>query len=357
MLLLTDVFEKFVNTCLKYYNLDPCHYFSAPGLSWDAMLKMTKIELQKLCDSDMHIFIEQGMRGGICYAAKKHSVANESTQIKYHDMNNLYGKAMMYFLPYKDFKLISVNTVLNKKDNSQHEYFLEVEMYCPDELHDYQNDFPMAPEKLKVTREILSPDQMNDIKRFDIKIGTTKKLIPNLFPKNNYITHYRNLRYYLQNGWKLTKVHKILEFKQSPWMKPYIDFNTEKRMQATNESDKNFFKLMINSVYGKTMENMRKRMKIRIVTNKIDCVKYSSRPTFINSIIYGKNLVAIHEKPQEVKLNKPIYVGCAVLEESKLEMYKFWYDFLKKECNEIKLLYTWTLTALFLNLSIKILMT
>ena len=95
-------------------------------------------------------------------------------------------------------------------------------------------------------------------------------------------------------------VHKILEFKQSPWMKPYIDFNTEKRMQATNKADKNFFKLMINSVYGKTMENMGKRMKIRIVTNEKDCIQYSSRPAFINSIIYGKNLVTLHEKPEEI---------------------------------------------------------
>ena len=130
-------------------------------------------------------------------------------------------------------------------------------------------------------------------------------------------------------------------------MKPYIEFNTEKRMQATNEADKNFFKLSINSVYGKTMENMRKRMKIRIVTNKKDCIKYSSRPTFKNSIIFGKNLVAIHEKPEEIRFNKPIYVGCTVLEESKLEMYKFWYDFLKKVCERIKLIYMDTDSFIF----------
>ena len=101
-------------------------------------------------------------------------------------------------------------------------------------------------------------------------------------------------------------------------------------MQAANEANKNFFELMINSVYGKTMENMRKRMKIHIVTNEKDCLKYSSRSTFINSIIYGKNLVAINEKPQEIRLSKSMYVGFTVLEESKLEMYNFWYDFLKK---------------------------
>ena len=122
-------------------------------------------------------------------------------------------------------------------------------------------------------------------------------------------------------------------------MKPYIHFNTEKRMQATNLSDKNFFKLMISSLYGKTMEDMKKIKKIRIVINEKDCLTYSSRPTFINSIIYGKKVVPIHEKPQDIRLNKPIYVRCAVLEESKLVMYKFWYCFLKKICKEIKLIY------------------
>ena len=125
-------------------------------------------------------------------------------------------------------------------------------------------------------------------------------------------------------------------------MKPYIDFNTEKKMQATTVSDKNFFKLMISSVYGKTMEDMKKMKKIRIVTNEKDCLTYSSRPTFINSITDAKKLLAIHEKPQEIRLNKPIYVGYAVLEESKLVMYKFWYDFLKKVCKEIKLIYMGT---------------
>ena len=142
--------------------------------------------------------------------------------------------------------------------------------------------------------------------------------------------HYRNLKYYLLQGLILKKVHRILEFKQSPWMKPYIDFNTQKRMVATNEADKRLFKLLNNAVYGKTMENIRKRMKIRIIKTSKDFLKYASRPTYISHIIFGKNVVAIHEKPEELKLNKPIYVGCTVLELSKLAMYKFYYDFLKQ---------------------------
>ena len=122
-------------------------------------------------------------------------------------------------------------------------------------------------------------------------------------------------------------------------MKPYIEFNTQKRMQATNKSDKEFFKLMINSVYGKTMQNMRKRMKIRTVTNQRDCIKYSSRPTFINSIIYGTNLIPINEKKFKIKFNKPIYLEFLVLKESKLIMYKYWHDFSKKVCPNVELIY------------------
>ena len=195
---------------------------------------MTNIELDKINDLDMHLFIEQGMRGGVCYAAKKYSKANDLTKLTYFDMNNLYGKAMISYLPYGSFRWIrvtdkNINKALSKKDNSLHGYFLEVDIFLPDELHDYQNCFPVAPEKLHVTEDMLSKEQIEDIKKFNIKIGLTKNLIPNLYPKKNYVIHYRNLKHYLDDGWKLTKVHRILEFKQSPWMKPYIDFNTEKK--------------------------------------------------------------------------------------------------------------------------------
>ena len=116
----------------------------------------------------------------------------------------------------------------------------------------------MAPEKLKVSEKMLAPFQLQIKKEHGIEIGTTKKLIPNLYPKKNYVVHYRKLKYYLSKRWILTKVHKILEFKQSPWMKPYNEFNTERRKEATNEADKNLFTLLNNAVYGKTMENMKK---------------------------------------------------------------------------------------------------
>ena len=129
---------------------------------------------------------------------------------------------------------------------------------------------------------------------------------------------------------KLTKIHRVLKFKQSDWMKKYIDFNTEKRTNAANSFEKDFFKLMINSVYGKTMENLRKRINVRLVNNEKDFLKYTSRPTHITHKIFDKNYVAIHEIKPVLTFNKPIYVGFTVLEINKWLMHDFHYNFIKK---------------------------
>ena len=154
--------------------------------------------------------------------------------------------------------------------------------------------------------------------------------------------HYRNLQQCVELGMKLKKIHRILKFKQKGWTKPYIDFNTERRKESTNESDKNHFKLMHNAVYGKKMENMRKRIKIRIVKNSQDFIKYTSRPTCVNWKVFENSLAAIHEKKVSLTLKKRIYVGFTVLELSKWEMYNFHYNFMKKKFEYLVLLFTET---------------
>ena len=134
-------------------------------------------------------------------------------------------------------------------------------------------------------------------------------------------------------------MHRILVFTQIDWMKPFIDFNTQKRKDATSEADKTLFKLLNNAVCATTMANMRKRIKIRIIKNKKGFIKFALRPTYINHNIFGKRLVAIHEKKGLLTLNKPMYVGCTVLELSKLELYKFHYGFMKDNIRIFKLLY------------------
>ena len=125
-----------------------------------------------------------------------------------------------------------------------------------------------------------------------------KKLIPNLSSKTNYVVHYINLQLYLFLGMKLTKIHRVLKIKHSDWMKKYIDFNTEKRMNAANDFEKDFFKLMINSVYGKTMENLRKRINVRLINNAKDFLKNTSKPTYITHKVFGRDYAAF------MKLNR-----------------------------------------------------
>ena len=164
--------------------------------------------------------------------------------------------------------------------------------------------------------------------KYNISTGLVQKLILTLRNKEKYVLHYRNLQLYLDLGLKLTKVHRALEFNQSPWLKQYIDFNTEKRKYAKNSLEKDFFKLMNNSVFGKTMENLRKRVDIRLVTNE-KLLKLTSKPTYVSSKIFNENLVAVHKIKEILTLNRPAYVGMCILDLSKTLMYDFHYNYIK----------------------------
>ena len=350
ILLLTDVFENFRKTCLTYYGLDPLHYITSPGLAWDAMLKMTGINLELITDIDMQLFIEKGLRGGISYIAHRHAKANnkfiknydpdkQSSYIMYLDANNLYGWAMSKPLPYRNFRWVNADSVIAKEYGIGHIY--EVDLEYPEDLHDLHNDYPCAPEKLKVTDDMLS-DYCREIKeKFKISSGNVNKLIPTLSDKKNYVLHERNLKLYLSLGLKLKKVHRVLEFDEKPWLKEYIDFNTENRKNAKNAFEEDFFKLMNNSVFGKTMENVRKRSNIYLETDPDHLLRQVAKPTYVSHKIFHENLVALHMKKNILVLDKPSYVGMCILDLSKVLMYDFHYNFIKaKYGDRARLLFT-----------------
>ena len=352
ILLLADVFENFRKTCIEYYKLDPCHYFTSPGLSWDAMLKMTDNKLELMTDVDMFQFIAKGMRGGISYIANRYGKANNkymkeydekapSKYIMYLDANNLYGWAMSQYLPTGSFKWMTEKQIdkidlAKYMENSEKGLILEVDLEYPKELHDY----PLGPEKVKVT-ENMSEYCKKIAEKYKISTGLVHKLIPTLKNKEKYVLHYRNLQLYTNLGLKTTKVHRVLEFNQSAWLKQYIDFNTQKRTNAKNAFEKDFFKLMNNSVFGKTMENIRKRVDVRLVTDEKKLLKMTSKPTFVSSKIFNENLVAVHKIKETLTLNRPAYVGMCILDLSKTLMYDFHYNYIKQKYgSEAKLLFT-----------------
>ena len=321
------------------------------------MLKMTKIKLELITDIDMFQFIEKGLRGGTSYIANRFSEANNkymenfnenkpSKYIMYLDANNLYGWAMSQYLPTGNFRWltkeqISKTNLANYSEEHDEGLLLEVDLDYPQELHDLHNDYPLAPEKLKVNKNMLSKYCQKISEKFNISSGQVHKLITSLNKKEKYILHYRNLQLYLSLGLKLKKVHRVLQFNQSPWLKKYIDFNTNKRTLSKNDFEKNFFKLMNNSVFGKTMENLRKRVDVRLVTTKEKFLKLSSKPSYVSSKIFNENLVAVHKIKETLLMNRPAFVGACILDLSKTFMYDFHYNYIKcKYGDKAKLLFT-----------------
>ena len=277
-----------------------------------------------------------------------------SSYISYLDANNLYGLAMSMKLPYKDLKWCSApsyDEIMNyaesspKANSSETGYFLEVDLEYPKELHDLHNDYPLAPEVLCVNANMTSEITKEIYKAYhegkELKNEKTAKLILNLNDKARYVLHIRNLKYYLEQGLKLKKIHRCVSFLQREWLKPYIDFNTEKRKKASNDFEKDMFKLMNNAVYGKTMEDVRGHIDFELVSDQKRMEKCLNSPTLKHRHIIHENLVGVEKMKATLKLNKPIYVGVAILDLSKLHMYKFYYDVLKKKYQDnIKLLYT-----------------
>ena len=302
VLLLADVFENFRNICLENYKLDPAH-FTAPGLAWDAALKVTEVNLELLSDVDMLLIVEKGIRGGVSVISNRYGKANNkymgdkfnsnepSKYIQYLDANNLYVAAMSKKLPTRGFKWMNKYEFNNWENYS---CILEVDLDYPKELHDLYNDYPLAPEQIEVNK--------------------VEKLIPNLRDKEKYVLHYENLKQYLNLGLELTRIHREIKFEESEWLKPYIDMNTNLRTKTNNNFEKDFFKLMNNSVFGKTMENIRNRVDIKLVTDKKKAEKLSAKPNFKHCNIFCEELIAIHMKRTSLTMNKPIYLGMCILD-------------------------------------------
>ena len=198
-----------------------------------------------------------------------------------------------------------------------------------------------ALKRLKFQKVCSQPTARRLPNNITSQFGLVNKPIPTLRDKKEYILHHRNLQLYLDLCLKIKKVHRVLKFDQSPWLKQYIDFNTEKRKHAINSFEKDFFKLMNNSVFGKTMENLRKRVDVRLATNEKKLDKLTSKPTYVSSKIFNENLMAVHKVKETLTLNRPAYVGMCILDLSKTLTYDFHYNYIKKKYNNrARLLFT-----------------
>jgi hypothetical protein len=357
VLLLADVFESFRTATLSSLGLDPAYYVSGPQLSWDCMMKMTRCNLTLLSDPQMFNMIHANLRGGITMISKRYAEANNkymedaynptkpSSYILYLDANNLYGYAMSQSLPYDEFTWMTdleceqVDWLAQTADQD-YGYFVECDLHYPDELHDLHDDYPLAPERMIVEDHLLSEHQEALRERYAMSHTATSKLVPNFFDKKKMLLHYRNLKFYLQHGLVVTKMHRGIRFKQSKWLELYIRTNTEMRALAKDPVEVKLRKDMNNIIYGKTCENLTKRTDIKLVNTQAECDKLVSKPQCLRFQIFADELVGIESQKVKCVINKPTYVGFAVLELSKLCMYEFHYEHFTQWYPEADLLFT-----------------
>ena len=329
VLLLACVFENFIKVSINEFKINPLYCVSLPGYTWQCGLKYTGINLQTLQDKDMILLLEINLRGGISSVlGDRYIKSDENKKILYMDANNVYGHSMSEPLPYDEIKFdknVKLEDILNTPDDSDIGYFIEADLIYPDNIKEKTRNFPFAPLNKKINPDNYK-DYMKSIKR-DTYIQTSK-LICDWSDKKNYLIHYRMLIFYIRHGMIVDKVHEIISFKQSSWLEKYINFNTQKRNQAVIDFEKDFYKLLNNAFYGKTMENVRNRLKIKFVKKDDyrEIIKRQSKLTFNGLHKSYENCYSYTVRQNEVLMDKPIYLGFSVLELSKLLMYETYYD-------------------------------
>ena len=233
---------------------------------------------------------------------------------------------MLQKLPVNNFEWIKNTSQFNedfiKKYNEERDegYFLEVDVQYLGKLHELHNDLPFLPEGMKIEK--------------------VEKFVANLHEKTEYVIHIRKLKQALNHGLFLKKVHKVIQFNQNAWLKPYTDMNSDLRKKAKNDFKKDFLKLMNNEVFGKSMENVRKHRDIKLVTTERRKNYFVSEPNCHTTEFFTENLLAMEMKKTEILMNKPVHPGLSILELSKILMYEFWYDYVKPKYSEkVKLCY------------------
>jgi hypothetical protein len=255
----------------------------------------------------------------------------EHVYLSYLDANNLYGWAMSQKLPVGEFAwadptMFSEDDIKNMNTEGDYGYFFEVDLEYPEEIHDYHNDLPFCPENTKGEWSKYCQTIADEL---NIKKSEETKLIPNLYDKEKYVIHFQYLKQALNNGLRLKKVHQALQFKQEPVMKDYINKNTQLRMKAKDEFTKDFFKLLNNAVYGKTLENVRGYSNFKVCSNNEQFMNQVKKPTYKGRTKISDNLIITDNNKDRIKFNKPIFLGCAVLDLSKYLMYDFMYNYIK----------------------------
>ena len=340
---LADIIFSFRNLIYSQFGLDMCHYLSLPHLSKDIMLKQTDISLEFMSDIDMIEFVKSNIRGGLSYVntryadAKKLSESkNEDVSLAYVDANNLYGSAMRFALPTGEYEWMTSEEIENFSisqisDMSDTGYILEVTMEYPESLHRDHSSFPLAPHHLDITGDMLSSYATSALHAMNRK-GKYKarKLTSTFLTREKYVCHGMNLKLYLEQGLKLVKIHRAIKFEQTPFLKDFIDLCSLNRKNAITKFISNMWKLLVNSLYGKMIQNIENMMDCKFDIDEEDAMKHNTDPRLKSQLILSENLSIAFLKKKNLLMRQCWIVGFSILELSKFIMQNLMYNEIKK---------------------------
>lgn len=360
ILLLADIFESFRATLSGLFDLDPANFVTLPSFSFEAMLKYTGVEIELLSNIDHLLFVERAIRGGITQCSKRYARANnqymddfDETEKKsfllYIDANALYADVMLNSpLPIDSFEFIQAENIsqeylLMLLQDQSIGCFIEADLEYPEHLHDHHKDYPLCAEKM------IPPRGREEAREYEypgssIENEPREKLMLTLYNKKRYVMHHSMFQFVIQQGLVVKKIHRVLRFRQSKFLSSYIAVNTLMRQQSKNEFEKTLWKKNSNILFGKCCERVRSRRNIKLRSQwdgRYGAKNLIARPEFKRVTIFDENLVAVELSATNVLMDKPCFIGAAILDISKLTMAKFHYDFIVREYgNKCEMLYT-----------------
>ena len=366
---LACVFEAFRKHALKDIGLDPAHFVGVPGLAWTAFLRKTKAQIGCFSEGedDMLDFVQSAIRGGVSIIRKRLAVANNpivpgydqsktTSWLQYLDCNSLYPTAMLHKLPIGEFEWLELDDFKMEAvllwdieawtPDNDYGYFAQVDVEYPESLHEAHNDLPFLPEKRAFEP---SPAMSAVAERLGLSRALASKLVPNLCKKTEMVVHVSELQQAMKHGLVVTKIHKALKFKQVAFMRPWIDFCVEKRRAAASDFERDFWKLMMNSVFGKTCEQVQNRVDVKFLKQDSSerLEHFTNRPQFNDGHIITPNLLQIELGKCRVKYDKPLAVGAAILGIGKVLLADFWYGCIKAKYPQAELCMSDTDSLLF----------
>ena len=336
VVLLAECIFAFRQTIMRCYGLDMAQYITLPQLAFDAMLKMTGTKIGLISDVDQLLMVEGGIRGGVSYINQRHAAAAADPDdpvgphVLYVDANNLYGHAQSHYLPLDGFEWVGAEEAADLDWTAQEEeqdrgYFVECDLEYPEGLFGEHASLPLAPDNVEVEASMLSPFARRAMKE-RTREYKAKKLLGWFGPRSKYVTHYLNLKLYLKLGMRLKRVHRVLAFRQAPFIRPYVEETASNRAAAANEFERQVQKLMSNAVFGKTLQDNRKHGTVSFFTDQAKAARAVSAPTLQNFRIINEEVVACFFRPAEVTMDRCYAVGFAILELSKRFVFAEYYE-------------------------------